>query len=187
MLMDAGWTSQTQSLRDEIADIEAKVQQKTGEKTTAKERQAIRADVFEKIIPKARQVAIEGRYQEAKKLYESAVDKLKSIGWDEYIRPLLDNVTEMDDAIAKAAAKEKSITDQDRKYIAKEHIEMGMRFMAKDMKKYALTEFGKAIELLDRIGDTETREEVSRQVKKLELEVKLEESQKILLDRKRGT
>ena len=85
------------------------------------------------------------------------------------------------------AAKEASITDQDRKYIAKEHIEMGMRFMAKDMKKYALTEFGKAIELLDRIGDKNTKDEVLRQVKKLELEVKLEESQRILLERKRGS
>ncbi len=88
--------------------------------------------------------------------------------------------------MAKAAAREASITDQDRKYIVKEHIEMGMRFMAKSMPKYALVEFQKAIELLDRLGDKDTKEEIVRQVKKLELEIKLEESQKLLMERKRG-
>jgi len=37
MLTEAGWTSQTQSLRDEIADLEASVQKKTGEKRQAKD------------------------------------------------------------------------------------------------------------------------------------------------------
>ncbi len=186
MLTEAGWTSQTQSLRDEIADLEASVQKKTGEKTTAKERQAIRKEVFDDIIPKARRAALDGQYSDAKRLYEGAVEKLKSIGWDEYVRPIIDNIAEIDATIKKAEAREKSITDQDRKYIAKEHIEMGMRFMAKGMAKYALVEFQKAIELLDRIGDKDTKEEISRQVKKLELEIKLEESQKLLLERKRG-
>ncbi len=187
MLTEAGWTSQTQSLRDEIADLEAAVKSKTGDKSTAKERQAIRKEVFDSIIPKARQAAIDGQHRDAKQLYENAVEKLRSIGWDEYVRPILDNIAQIDAAMAKAAAQEAGITDQDRKYIAKEHIEMGMRFMTKSMPKYALVEFQKAIELLDRIGDKETKEEIARQVKKLELEIKLEESQKILLERKRSS
>jgi tetratricopeptide (TPR) repeat protein len=187
LLTEAGWTSQTQSLRDEIADLEAVVQKKTDGKSSAKERQAVRADVFDTIIPKARQAAVDGHHPEAKQLYEKAVDKLRSIGWDEYIQPILDNIAEVDAAMEKVKAKEESITDQDRKYIAKEHIEMGMRFMSKDMKKYALAEFTKAIELLGKIGDMATQEEIKRQVKKLELELKLEESQRFLLERKRIT
>ncbi|MBN2154354.1 MAG: hypothetical protein JW839_23060 [Candidatus Lokiarchaeota archaeon] len=186
LLTEAGWTSQTQSLRDEIADLEASVQNKTGIKTTAKERQAIRKEVFDDIIPKARKATIDGQHRDAKRLYQSAVEKLRSIGWEEYVRPILDNIAEIEAAVKKEQAREASITDQDRKYISKEHIEMGMRFMAKGMAKYALVEFQKAIELLDRLGDNETREEVARQVKKLELEIKLEESQKLLLERKRG-
>lgn len=187
LLTEAGWTSQTQSLRDEIAELESHVSKKAGEKTTAKERQVIRSEVFDKIIPAARQQAIEGNLSDAKRLYENAVDKLKSIGWDEYVSPILANISEIDSAIAKEKAREASITDEDRKYIAKEHIEMGMRFMTKGMAKYALVEFQKAIELLDRLGDHGTKEEIARQIKKLELEIRLEESQRLLLERKRGT
>nr|MDO8087413.1 hypothetical protein [Candidatus Sigynarchaeum springense] len=186
MLTEIGWTSQTQSLRDEIADLEASIQKKAGEKATAKDRQVIRREVFDNIIPAARQAALDGQNRDAKRLYETAVEKLRSIGWDEYVRPILDTIAEIDAAIKKEEAREASITDQDRKYLAKENIEMGMRFMAKGMSKYALVEFHKAIELLDKLGDKDTKEEVMRQVKKLELEIKLEESQKLLLERKRG-
>nr|MDO8110013.1 hypothetical protein [Candidatus Sigynarchaeota archaeon] len=187
ILTDAGWTSQTQSLRDEIADLEGSMQKKADTKGTASDRRAIRNDVFEHIIPAARQAVLDGHHAEGKKLYETAVQKLRSIGWDEYVNPILENIAEIDATLQKIKAKEESITEDDRKKQAKEHIDMGMRFMAKDMKKYALAEFSKAIALSEQLGDTGTVDELKRQAKKLELEIKLEESQKILTERKKST
>ncbi|HME52824.1 MAG TPA: hypothetical protein VKM55_11445 [Candidatus Lokiarchaeia archaeon] len=188
MLTEAGWTTQTQSLRDEIADLETAIgEEKIGSKKTRNEKQAIRTDVFENIIPSAREAVLDGDYFKGKELYEEAVENLLSIGWDEYIKPILENIHEIEEKLSKQKAIDENITEEERSLVVREEVEMGMRFLAKDMKKYALLEFNKAIALLENMNDNEMLEELRRQVKKIELEIKLEESKKLLVDRKKST
>jgi phage terminase small subunit len=187
MLTEAGWTSQTQSLRDEIADLEEEIKAGSPQEKSSKERGAVRNEVFEQIIPAARDAVADGDLLKGKELYEQAAENLRAIGWDEYIKPILANIREIDEKLSKKKAIEENITDDERKLIIREEVEMGMRFVAKDMKKYALLEFNKAIILLEQVNDEEMLDELQRQVKKIELEIKLEESKKLLVDRKKNT
>lgn len=186
MLTEAGWTTQTQSLRDEIMDLEEEIGKESAPGKTSKERGTIRNDVFEEIIPAARQAVLDGDFLKGKELYEEAVENLRSIGWDAYVQPILENIQEIDDKIQKKKDIEENVSDEERNLVVREEVEMGMRFLAKDMKKYALIEFNKAIILLENMNDAEMLEELRRQVKKIELEIKLEDSKKLLVERKKG-
>jgi len=52
--------------------------------------------------------------------------------------------------------------------------------------EYALIEFNKAIALLEQLDDKEMIDELRRQIKKVELELKLEESKNILVERRKN-
>lgn len=129
---------------------------------------------------------MDGDFLKGKELYEEAVENLRSIGWDAYVQPILENIQEIDDKIQKKKDIEENVSDEERNLVVREEVEMGMRFLAKDMKKYALIEFNKAIILLENMNDAEMLEELRRQVKKIELEIKLEDSKKLLVERKKG-
>nr|MDO8118384.1 hypothetical protein [Candidatus Sigynarchaeota archaeon] len=184
LLSDGGWEGQLQALKDEVAQLETKVEKQKTMTAVETDRRAIREEVFGDVIPKARDAMMRADYKDAKRLYAYAIEKLKSIGWEDYVRPLLESLAEID-MLSKVREKSglKETQDDPRKE-ANDAIEMGMRFLSKDMKQHALKEFKKAATLLEALGDHETLDEISRQVKKLDLELKLQETERMLRDKK---
>ncbi len=186
LLSDGGWEGQLQSLKDEVSQLETKVEAQKAITSIETDRRAIREEVFVIVIPKARDAMARKEYKEAKRLYAYAIEKLKSIGWEEYIRPLLESLAEIDMLSKASEASEAQAARVDPRKDANDAIEMGMRFLSKDMKSYALQEFEKAMPLLEAAGDQETFEEIMRQVKKIELELKLQETDRMLREKKQG-
>lgn len=182
MLTEAGWTADTQSLQDEIASLEQLVKKGATESKSASERRKIRDKVLEEMIPLARQAMLHGDLEESKTLYEQAVSQLQSIGWNDYVNPILDDIAEIDAKIKER--DEKGVTTQELEENPDTIIDLGMRFLSKDMRQYALVEFKKALDLLERSGELTKYDELKRQIKSIELELKLDESKKILKDKK---
>ncbi|MFX0100063.1 MAG: hypothetical protein ACFFCS_10825 [Candidatus Hodarchaeota archaeon] len=182
MLTEAGWTD-THTLQDEIKTLEIKIEEADYQPFRKEQKRTIKDEVFEKIIPAAQKAEFNNQLVKAKELYNEAIDKLKSIGWENHVKPLLDSINEIN--VKMRAVKEKAAaTLEEQKNEASFLVDIGMRFLAKDMKKYAKLEFEKALVILEKTGDVDTFQEITRQIKRLELELKLEESRKILLDKK---
>ena len=181
LLQESGWRDEVNSLNDEIKDLKKLIQQKTEPVSTKQERKKIRDEVLENIIPTARKHMLNKNYIEAKRLYSESVEKLREIGWDDYISPIIDNIKEIDEIMDEIKDSHQATASQSESvsYL----IEMGMRFLANDMKKYALVEFRKVLEHPSSIPE-DMENEITRQVKKLELELKLDESKKILENKK---
>lgn len=186
LLVEAGWTTQTQSLRDEIADLEATIASSHPAPYGSSDRRVTRDEVFESIMPAARKATSCGNFLEARNLYQLAIDKLRSIGWEEYIAPIVESINDIESKIQDACEETRQVAHETASGGSKQHLEMGFRFLAKDMKKYALVEFSKALAVAMDEKDGAIITELQKQIKKLEFEVKLEESQELLMQRKKN-
>ncbi|MHA1680199.1 MAG: hypothetical protein ACTSUE_04275 [Promethearchaeota archaeon] len=186
MLDEAGWKDQTQALLDEIHVIEKMLE---GQSTVdlaigIDEKREIRKEIFEIIIPEAKQAVLELNFKKAKGLYNLAIDKLNEIGWENQVQPLHDEIAKIEGKLSEIEQEGEAVAPIDRAVTANELIDLGMQFLTKDLKEYAVMQFKKAINLLEELGDTKTVDELTRQVKKIELEIRLDESRRILFKRR---
>lgn len=181
MLEEAGWKAQTQGLKDEIAELQILLNKKE-EKIVAKgEKRRLMEEIFDKIIPEARKARMSSQFSKARTLYQQAIQKLREIGWANYISPIQNEISEIDEEMSKGEMEEESSKPDS----IEEIIDLGMKFLAKDLKEYALMQLKKAVKMLESTGRDQMRNEIQKQVKKLELEIRLEDSKRILLG-KRG-
>ncbi|MHA1368452.1 MAG: hypothetical protein ACTSRA_01890 [Promethearchaeota archaeon] len=182
LLSEAGWTNELSALQDEINSIQNILDAKsTIETALSNEAWENKVECIESILNQANAAKQSKRFFEAKNLYQDAIDKLKEYKWYEYVDVIQREINHIDN-LMESFQRDSSIAsvNDDIKKRIDYHLDLGMRFLANDMKEYALAQFNKAIKLLQISGDLEMIEEIQDQVKRLKLEIKLEDSKKLL-------
>ncbi|MHA1793711.1 MAG: hypothetical protein ACTSVI_13795 [Promethearchaeota archaeon] len=184
-LKEAGWVGNTQILQDEISKLKSKLNIKEQEKLSVSEKRQIRNEVLEELIPMAQKAASSGDFGRAKQLYHQAIEQLEMIGWKQYIGPLKEEIEKINEKIREKEDEGEGKTRDQKMKMVNELVDSSMKFLSWDIKDYALMELKKALKILEEIGEDDMYYELHKESKKIELELKLEDSERILLSKKK--